>query len=167
MPTKTIRERLEARYIPEPNSGGWIWLGALTKSPRGAVHNRPKMSVGSRIITASRLAYQEFVGEIPAGLSVLHKCDTALCINPAHLYAGTQADNVRDMVVRGRIRGHGRGGSYNRGEGNGRAKLTAEQVKFARTSADSSGELARRFGVSYEAIKAIRNGRAWRSITTA
>lgn len=53
-------------------------------------------------MTASRLSYEAFVGEIPTGLWVLHKCDTPLCINPNHLYAGTPADNVRDMVARGR-----------------------------------------------------------------
>ena len=51
---------------------------------------------------AYRVSYQVFIGDIPDGLSICHHCDNPPCVNPEHLYAGTQADNVRDMVKRGR-----------------------------------------------------------------
>jgi hypothetical protein len=55
-----------------------------------------------RLIGAHRAAFEAFVGEIPDGMSVCHKCDTPRCINPAHLFLGTQADNLRDMFAKGR-----------------------------------------------------------------
>lgn len=53
-----------------------------------------------RICTAHRVAWQLFVGEIPAGMHVLHKCDNRKCVNPEHLYVGTAKDNVRDKIER-------------------------------------------------------------------
>ena len=87
---------------------------------------------------ANRLAWTLVNGPIPKGMDVLHKCDNPLCCNPGHLFLGTQSDNCKDMIAKGRQPhswykskarhriGHVDG---NRGEGNGYAKLTAEQVR--------------------------------------
>jgi len=61
---------------------------------------------GTRNRIASRLIYEREVGPIPAGLQVLHRCDNPPCVRPDHLFLGTPADNVRDMVTKGRAR-HG------------------------------------------------------------
>lgn len=58
--------------------------------------------------TAHRTSYSAFVGEIPQNMLVLHRCDNRLCFNPAHLFLGTQLDNMRDMVGKGRQRFFGR-----------------------------------------------------------
>lgn len=92
MTTKSIQERLEAKYIPEPNTGCWIWLGGMNTEGRALL--------GSK--TAARISYSAYKKPIPEGLSVLHKCDEPICINPDHLFLGTQTDNMRDMARKGR-----------------------------------------------------------------
>jgi len=91
---KPIEERLEAKSIPEPNTGCWIWLGGRNSEGRALL--------GSR--TAARVSYATYKGPIPEGICVLHKCDEVICINPDHLFLGTHTDNMRDMSRKGRGR---------------------------------------------------------------
>ena len=91
----TLIEQYEdlGRVIRVPWSGCWLWIGAVTKKGYG-------MITGNRY--AHRLAYEEFIGPIPTGMQVLHKCDVKCCVNPEHLYSGTHRDNVFDAVIRDR-----------------------------------------------------------------
>ena len=73
-----------------------IWTGHRDPNGYGRV------SVPGHSTYAHRFAYEEVHGEIPPGMSVLHTCDVPSCVNPVHLYLGTQADNVRDRDARGR-----------------------------------------------------------------
>jgi len=91
-----VIERFEAKYIPEPNSGCWIWLGTMSNRSRAMV------TVGRKKTTAARVAYQLFRGVFPQQLHVLHRCDNPLCVNPGHLWLGTHSDNMRDMHGKGR-----------------------------------------------------------------
>lgn len=79
----------------------WIWVGGRTRG-RGMLH------VAGRHVQAHRFAYELFVGPIPRGLSVLHRCDVPACVNPQHLFLGTQADNIADMHAKGRAPRHTR-----------------------------------------------------------
>jgi hypothetical protein len=89
-----IALRFEQKYIPEPNSGCWLWIGAAGPN-KGT---RPM--IGTEY--AARVSWKLHKGPIPPGLKILHKCDVSLCVNPDHLFVGTQLDNVRDMDAKGR-----------------------------------------------------------------
>ncbi len=91
-------DRFEAKYIPEPMSGCWLWTAALSNKGYGFY-----FSDGHNF--AHRWSYSHFVGPIPEGLIVRHRCDTPSCVNPDHLELGTQSDNMQDCIKRGRHKG--------------------------------------------------------------
>ena len=74
----------------------WHWMGVRTGVGYG------RMTYEGRSQVAHRLSYRAFVGEIPEGLSVLHRCDNRACINPEHLWLGTRSDNMKDCWNKGR-----------------------------------------------------------------
>lgn len=88
---------ITTNIVVDPGSACWHWSGNLDKSGYGAYRVRGKWR------KAHRESYATFIGAIPAGLHILHKCDVPGCVNPAHLYAGTNAQNVADKVARGRV----------------------------------------------------------------
>jgi hypothetical protein len=91
---------------------------------------------------------------------VLHACDTPLCVRPDHLFRGTQSDNMRDMVAKGRKRG-----GAPLGEANPRSRLTAEQVRYVRSRSKSERLLlARELNVSASCIDHVQAGRSWQSL---
>lgn len=97
---------------------------------------------------AHRVAYELFVGPIPAGLHVCHTCDNRRCVNPAHLFVGTPQDNVLDMHAKGRAWG--------------RRKLSDDDVRRAqalRAAGISQAEIARAIGVSQTSISRLELGR--------
>lgn len=93
---KTIVEAFESKFMPEPNSGCWLWASGVSGSGYGAFWD------GSRQRLAHRVAFEIYVGKIPADSQVLHKCDVRCCVNPTHLFLGTHAANMTDMVAKGR-----------------------------------------------------------------
>lgn len=87
---------------PEPNTGCWLWTGSVCA--RG--YGRLAYGNGSPVLV-HRIAYECAKGPT-GGRHVLHRCDTPSCVNPDHLFVGTQGDNMRDMFAKGRGRPHGR-----------------------------------------------------------
>ncbi len=118
-------------------------------------------------VRSHRFAYELFVGPIPDGLIVLHSCDNPSCINPLHLSIGTNDDNSKDMVAKGRQ-------AY--GSRQGRSSLTDSQVESIRkfhNSARSGKKKARdgtlkilseRYGISKDHVSVIVSGRTWRHV---
>ena len=98
---ESARRRIEKMSMPEPNSGCWLWLGCIDKKGYG------KTAIGGRTLAASRLSYTAFVHD-PGQLNVLHKCDVRSCVNPDHLFAGTQKENIQDCLSKGRLRQRGK-----------------------------------------------------------
>lgn len=98
--SKGLAEAFERLYIPEPNSGCWLWVGG-TRDKRG-YGNWIRQGFDTR--SAHRISWMMHKGPIPDGLHVLHKCDVTLCVNPEHLFLGTNQDNIDDKVRKGRHR---------------------------------------------------------------
>lgn len=95
---KTLEELVSDKYEIADN-GCWLWTKYVGTSGYGQVQ------VSHKSKSAHRVMFQVHNGEIPKGLVVMHTCDNKLCVNPDHLSLGTQKDNVRDCVAKGRARG--------------------------------------------------------------
>lgn len=112
---------------------------------------------------AHRHAWRLFKGDIPAGMRVLHRCDVRNCVNPDHLFLGTQADNVHDMVNKGRNRT-----TPVYGEANHLSKLTADRVRQMRARKQETGasyrEIAEAFGVTTMTAYRAIVGQSWSNI---
>ena len=144
-----LKERFELYVSPEPNSGCWLWTGFGVKYGYGC------FAINSQPVRAHRLAHQLYKGPIPRGLHVLHKCDIRACVNPDHLFLGTNADNVADKVKKGR---------QARDRSMGKVKFAPETILAIRADSGSQWELSRKYGVSRSQIARIRKGQAWRHL---
>lgn len=102
---KMFNEKLIERFWKLVNVAGrndcWNWLAYKNRDGYGNFNGE-----GKKKWNAHRVSYIIANGEIPDGVCVCHKCDNPSCVNPAHLYLGTHAQNMRDMRVRGRARNH-------------------------------------------------------------
>lgn len=146
---RTLAERLEEATMPVPEAGCWFWLGWTQSGGYGVLR------VDEKQVMAHRASWEIHRGPIPEGIKVLHRCDTPCCINPDHLFLGTQADNVKDMIQKRR-------NVPSPGERNGNAKLTADEVRKIRASEETLNILSGRFGVSMSMISCIKRGENWR-----
>lgn len=145
-------------YVERGEGACWLWTGALNAYGYGQI-SRPGKRGGN--VTAHRAIFElHSGGPIPDGLFVLHRCDTPKCVNPAHLFLGTQADNIADMMAKGRCRSRGLSG-----ERNGIAKLNEETVRRIRERYAAGGvsqqQLADEAGVTRAAISAVLTRKNW------
>lgn len=154
------KKTLEERFWPKVNKTEtcWLWKAATHEFGYGLI-GCP--DVAGRTLRAHRVSYELFVGPIPDGMSVLHKCDVPACVNPAHLFVGTQQDNVDDMRGKGRFKANGNGS----GENSPNSKITWAQVEEIRALAASGirhKTIARKFNLDRSTISQIVSLKTWK-----
>lgn len=144
-------EILERNSIPEPNTGFWLWLGAV--DAKGYGHVRSYEHLGQQ--RAHRLSYLEHHGSIPPGMQVCHKCDQPSCVNPDHLWLGSNQENQMDMVRKGRS-----------GLRDTRSLTNAQvsEIRSAFASGDTSNQIARRMRLHYEKVRKVAERLTYRDI---
>lgn len=131
----------------------WNWTGSTY--PHG--HGMFNIHWGKSPIRAHRFSWEIHRGRIPSGMCVLHKCDVPACVNPEHLFIGTQLDNVRDMISKKR---------HAFGERNGHSKLKIRDILLIRKLWPSLPQykLAKKFGIDQGHVSNIIRGKAWKTI---
>ena len=142
------QQRIERMSTPVPEIGCWVWLGCVSNAGYGLAQSKRR----AKLMSAHRVAYEAFKGEIPEGKIIAHACDNKLCVNPDHLWIATHKQNSVDMVEKKRSA---------RGERCGKSKLNKEQIKFIRESDFSHRKLGAMFNVSHANIGYIKRGATW------
>jgi hypothetical protein len=146
---KIIIDRFNNRYIPTTESGCWIWDHDCDGKGYGRISYR-----NSRY-SAHRMSWMIHHGAIEPGLNVLHKCDVTFCVNPDHLFLGTQKDNMGDCARKKR---------HQFGERSGASVLTDEMAQGIHSAHGKYKDIAARFGISKYAVKDIKKRNRWRHL---
>lgn len=142
--SKFCSRECKIRGLSSVNANGcWVWHGPKMKAGYGTTNDE------STPVTAHALSYRTFVGDIPKGMMVCHRCDVRACVNPDHFFLGTAVDNMKDCAIKGR---------------NSR-KLTEDQVREIRSATGvSKAELGRRYGVTDAMIGNIIRRKWWKDV---
>ncbi|TYQ18294.1 UNVERIFIED_CONTAM: HNH endonuclease [Acetivibrio alkalicellulosi] len=154
-----LKNPIEVKGVPAPkgkhykNLKGDCWTITSHKA-RSEENGYPVLKSPS--IGLHRYFYERAYEEIPEGLHVLHKCDNKSCVNPHHLFLGTDKDNANDRGAKGRTA---------KGERQGSAKLTGEQVKAIFHDTRLQKDIAKEYGISRPLVSSIKNRKAWTHIT--
>lgn len=148
---KSVEERFEEKVERVTESGCWIWMANSHRQGYGKIYYQGKTAM------AHRVSYELHSGEIPEGMCVCHRCDVTGCVNPDHLFLGTNQDNMTDKINKGRHKG------AKKGEQHHNAKLTATDISEIRESVETQKELAKRYGVSQATVHNIKAEKRWRN----
>lgn len=155
---------LQSSIVRSP-SGCWEWQGVRYARGYG------RILIEGQDWRAHRLSFAAFIGDIPTGMLVCHKCDNPPCVNPEHLWLGTPRDNVQDMFLKGRQRIDDRQlrSEKSRGELNVNATVAESDVlemRAAYLAGAKVKDLAQSFGITPAQAGAITRGRSWKHLTT-
>jgi len=157
--SRSLKERFWAKvaFIGAEPDACWEWRGTKHYKGYGQIGKGGKLGSGGHMLYAHRVAWELTNGPIPEGMQVLHHCDNPICVNPAHLFLGTPADNSADMVAKHRQSFVSRG----RGEAHPGVKLSEQDVRDIRKSLNSSTVLGRMYGVTRQNITRIKQRKTW------
>lgn len=151
-----LEERFWAKVAIAGADDCWAWTASVNHKGYG------RIAVGgprTPRLAAHRYSYELHAGPIPQGMFVCHRCDNPPCVNPAHLFLGTPADNSADMLAKGRCRSHGVLGPCPKLRGQrSAAKLTLAQLDEIWRAAGSQTEISERFGISQSHVSRIKRG---------
>jgi hypothetical protein len=142
----TLTQYLEGYSTPDA-TGCRLWRGQLDKDGYGVCR-------WQNCRKAHRLSWVQANGPIPDGMLVCHRCDTPACINPDHLFLGTDADNRTDMVTKGRR-------AQQHGERNPYAKLTEDLVRAIRADARAHRAIASSYNVAKSTVGRVKRRDSW------
>lgn len=149
----SISEKLTRHNVSD--NGCWIWNSTKDKDGYGVfTHHRNKQ------IRAHRASYEFYVGDIPDGAFICHKCDTPACINPNHLFIGTAKENTRDMITKGRK-------ASLCGSDHRLSKLTESnviEIRKLHTYGLAHSEIAKCYGVVFQTISSVVRRKTWGGI---
>jgi len=148
-----IEIRFHEKYMPITETGCWIWMAAT-------VMNYGVIGIGGRSkgnYLAHRLSWELHRGKIPEGMNVCHKCDNPFCVNPDHLFIGTQQDNVIDMHAKGRA-------NTPHGENSGVTKITEETARevLSMKGKMKASEASKHYKIPYSTIRGIWSRTRWK-----
>lgn len=150
---KTKTRFLSKIDVNTSERGCWLWTASRKGTNTRWAGRYGQFKVGNRMSLSHRVSFELFVGPIPAGLDVLHKCDVTLCVNPDHLFLGTQLDNMRDAASKGRCR---------------HQRLTADDVRAIRviyaTGTVTLTDLATEYGCTFGNISSIVRRKNWKHV---
>ena len=154
---RPVAERFHDRY--EKSEGGcWQWLASGTSEGYGRIES------GGRKILAHRLSFVLHKGEIPEGMLVLHRCDNPGCVNPDHLFLGSNADNSDDKVRKNRQSKGSAHGSWSRGENHYRTQLTDEDIRRIRADSRPHKAIGAEYGISFSHVSDIKRRVKWKHV---
>lgn len=127
----------------------WLWTGTFVSRGYGG------FKAGGKMYRAHRYAYELVNGPIEGDLFVCHSCDTPACVNPAHLWLGTNEENSADRHAKGRTIS---------GEEHYAAKLMAADVRAIRADERPSSQIAALYGISHGEVRRIKRREKWRDV---
>lgn len=153
----------EAFWSRVDRSGGedacWLWLASTDRHGYGQLM-LPRTQAKQRKRSAHRIAYELKFGAIPPGLCVCHRCDNPRCCNPAHLFLGTQLENIADMAEKGRRKGKGgRAGSAHHNSKLSEDDVLAMRARWRRGVAIA--QLASEYGIWKGSAHRIVHRQSW------
>lgn len=143
---KTLEERLWDRVSVDKNTGCLLWGGHCGHAGHGQI------GANGKVLRVHRVSWEINNGPIPDGLNVLHKCDTPNCVNPNHLFLGSQKDNMADMKAKNRS---------TKGIKHGNSKLTDDVVRRIRKDRRRLVEIASDYGIAISTASQVRSGQGW------
>jgi len=151
-----IDDAFKQRFWSKVDKSGDCWEWTASRLPAGY----GRFAVNGQMTTAHRVSYELKYGPIPTGLHVLHKCDNPPCVTPDHLFLGTQQDNMRDKISKGR---------QPVGESVYQAKLTDGDIRIIRGLAEvgcKQSHIADFLGICRQIVSDIVLNKTWKHVLT-